>query len=415
MRKVVCTLNVGRDTMIGAARRSIREAARRWGADFVEILTQTGQRHHYEEKLHLDEHFADGDRVLYYDSDVLVRKDCPSPFRVVPAGHLGLVRNHHPSHSGTTCIVNGHLPAYAAKCGVQVSAERDYPNTGMVLFELPLHRPVFEKARGFVGRLGFDGHWAIADQGNMCCAVAAVGPAVFWIPPMFEMCGEVLWAGWTAEMKTWGYHFCGPMSKEIAISRTCWDDLGTDRSHAGIKRWTGGRPVSLMTGELTYLVRELARVWRGRIVEVGTYLGGSAWIGGQIARDNWTEYHCVDTWSGAADLQVGDAHYEAFRRNMRDANLDGAVKVHRKPSMEAAAEFEDESLDLVFLDGDHSRDGCLADIRAWWPKLKASGVMLGHDHLPKYGVPEAVAEAFGSPAEVSWGDYPIWKVPKSDR
>lgn len=32
--------------------------------------------------------------------------------------------------------------------------------------------------------------------------------------------------------------------------------------------------------------------------------------------------------------------------------------------------FNNDSLDFVFVDGDHSYKGCKADIEAWWPKLK---------------------------------------------
>jgi predicted O-methyltransferase YrrM len=79
-----------------------------------------------------------------------------------------------------------------------------------------------------------------------------------------------------------------------------------------------------------------------------------------------------------------------------------------------AAVFADGSLDRVFIDADDAHEGCLADIRVWWPKLKVGGLMLGHDFLAKYGVPRAVREAFGSPDEVSWGEYPIRAVRKSE-
>ena len=61
--------------------------------------------------------------------------------------------------------------------------------------------------------------------------------------------------------------------------------------------------------------------------------------------------------------------------------------------------FNDDSLDFVFVDGDHSYEGCKADIEAWWPKLKKGGIMsgddYGHTYNPaegKYGVVEAVEE-----------------------
>ncbi len=46
----------------------------------------------------------------------------------------------------------------------------------------------------------------------------------------------------------------------------------------------------------------------------------------------------------------------------------------------AAAAFDDESLDLVWIDGDHSYEGCLADIEAWLPKVRAGGLIGGHDY-----------------------------------
>ena len=61
--------------------------------------------------------------------------------------------------------------------------------------------------------------------------------------------------------------------------------------------------------------------------------------------------------------------------------------------------FNNDSLDFVFVDGDHSYKGCKADIEAWWSKLKKGGVMsgddYGHTYNPaegRYGVVEAVEE-----------------------
>ena len=45
----------------------------------------------------------------------------------------------------------------------------------------------------------------------------------------------------------------------------------------------------------------------------------------------------------------------------------------------AAVALIPEPLDFVFVDGDHYFDGCLADLRAWWPLVKPGGWMMGHD------------------------------------
>lgn len=49
-------------------------------------------------------------------------------------------------------------------------------------------------------------------------------------------------------------------------------------------------------------------------------------------------------------------------------------------SLEAADKIADASLDLVFLDADHSEAGVLEDLAAWIPKVKPGGWIGGHDY-----------------------------------
>jgi predicted O-methyltransferase YrrM len=71
-------------------------------------------------------------------------------------------------------------------------------------------------------------------------------------------------------------------------------------------------------------------------------------------------------------------------------------------SLEAAALIPDGSLDLVFIDAAHDYPSVRADIDAWRPKVRAGGVLSGHDYdnTEKYGnyfkgVDRAVLETFG--------------------
>lgn len=52
-------------------------------------------------------------------------------------------------------------------------------------------------------------------------------------------------------------------------------------------------------------------------------------------------------------------------------------------SDEAASRFEDNSVDLVFIDADHSEAWVRRDIAAWLPKVKPGGVISGHDYDSK--------------------------------
>ena len=61
-----------------------------------------------------------------------------------------------------------------------------------------------------------------------------------------------------------------------------------------------------------------------------------------------------------------------------------------------AKRFDDESVDLVFLDADHSEDGVLRDLQAWLPKVRPGGIVAGHDYGARRhpGVKPAVDRVF---------------------
>ena len=46
-------------------------------------------------------------------------------------------------------------------------------------------------------------------------------------------------------------------------------------------------------------------------------------------------------------------------------------------------DISDNSLDCIFIDGDHSYDAVLGDLNLWWKKLKVNGTILGDDYWMK--------------------------------
>jgi predicted O-methyltransferase YrrM len=72
----------------------------------------------------------------------------------------------------------------------------------------------------------------------------------------------------------------------------------------------------------------------------------------------------------------------------------------RETSWQAAQRFGPSAFDFVFLDGDHSYSGVVADISAWASKIKPRGLLCGHDYyadfkerpFPKIEVRRAVDE-----------------------
>jgi len=97
------------------------------------------------------------------------------------------------------------------------------------------------------------------------------------------------------------------------------------------------------------------------------------------------------------EAQEKDIHAEFMKNVGHYENL----KVLKMPSLEAARQFEDKSVDMVFIDGGHTYAEVKADIEAWLPKAKK--LICGHDYT-WMSVQEAVTEKFGIPdtAESIW-------------
>ncbi len=69
----------------------------------------------------------------------------------------------------------------------------------------------------------------------------------------------------------------------------------------------------------------------------------------------------------------------------RTKDVSNIIKI-RKTSVEAAKDFEDGSLDAVYIDAEHDEASVREDIKAWYPKIKRGGVLSGHDFiLPHIG------------------------------
>jgi len=120
-----------------------------------------------------------------------------------------------------------------------------------------------------------------------------------------------------------------------------------------------------------------------RFVEVGSWKGkSSSFMAVEIANSNKNiEFYCVDTWMGSSEhkgMKEIDFLYETFIQNMKP--LEKYYVPIRKPSIEAANQFQDHSLDFVFIDASHEYEDVKNDIKAWLPKVKKNGILAGHDY-----------------------------------
>lgn len=151
----------------------------------------------------------------------------------------------------------------------------------------------------------------------------------------------------------------------------------------------------------------------GVVVEIGSWVGGSSvqLAEGILKFKKNAELFCIDPWDNFCEeletARNGRNVYELFREHMRSYKHN-QIKDRAENVVER---FKDESIDFLFIDGDHSYEAVKRDIAMWLPKVKTGGIICGHDYGKKeYGVTEAVHETFGDAFQKSARS--IWSVKK---
>ena len=127
------------------------------------------------------------------------------------------------------------------------------------------------------------------------------------------------------------------------------------------------------------------------LVELGTHGGGSYFSFCQSVIDNKldTKTYAIDTWMG--EKQAGFYSESLFKKVM-DFNIehfDNFSTLMKMTFDEALNEFDDNSVDLLHIDGFHSYEAVSNDFRTWYPKLSKEAIVLFHDTheiKPGFGV-----------------------------
>lgn len=124
-------------------------------------------------------------------------------------------------------------------------------------------------------------------------------------------------------------------------------------------------------------------------LEIGSYKGKSTHA---ICSGGCPKVYAVDHFVGSSDpIETGNLDtYGAFMKNVGHFKN---LTVGRKSSLEAVEDFEDKSLDVVFIDGGHRIQEITEDIVAWLPKAKK--ILCGHDYHDTKAVRLAVDTLLG--------------------
>lgn len=135
-------------------------------------------------------------------------------------------------------------------------------------------------------------------------------------------------------------------------------------------------------------------------VEIGSFKGKSiSFVTVEALRqDKKISFYAVDTWLGSEEHQqngvaedidvVNKSLFEKFKSNTNSIkNLFISI---RKASVDASKDFENNSIDVLYIDGAHDYQSVLDDICCWFPKLKKKSLLI-LDDINRPGVSTAVS------------------------
>uniref|UniRef100_A0A6M3JDY1 Putative methyltransferase n=1 Tax=viral metagenome TaxID=1070528 RepID=A0A6M3JDY1_9ZZZZ len=112
---------------------------------------------------------------------------------------------------------------------------------------------------------------------------------------------------------------------------------------------------------------------------------------GENAREILSEWNEVETLYLIDNFCCGWNEFETAKKIIYPWEDRCIWKI--QDSVEAINDIEDDLLDCVYIDGDHSYEGVKRDILASWKKLKIGGVLAGHDYQKRWKSLEGAVKA----------------------
>ena len=111
------------------------------------------------------------------------------------------------------------------------------------------------------------------------------------------------------------------------------------------------------------------------VLEIGSFKGRSTYV---LCTGCPGPVFAVDMFQGDPTVFGEGNFYKEFYANV--GHFKNLV-VFRTDSFSAAQFFRPKSIDMIFIDGDHTEAGVITDLKAWW--LIGNKLICGHDLRPE--------------------------------
>lgn len=131
------------------------------------------------------------------------------------------------------------------------------------------------------------------------------------------------------------------------------------------------------------------------IAELGVFEGDFSKIINDICSPK--KLYLVDLFKGyfgSGDKDGRNYHYVQLEDEMNKLKEyfknDENIEIIQNSTIEFLNTLEDNSLDMVYIDADHSYNSVLNDLKLSYKKVKTNGYICGHDYVPNTDAEKAV-------------------------
>ena len=168
---------------------------------------------------------------------------------------------------------------------------------------------------------------------------------------------------------------------------------------------------------------ELGQYFKDKGFKVGAEIGTERGYFAKTILDKGLKLYCIDAWKvygGYRDhtrQDKLDRYYEETKKLLEPYDCE----IIREWSMDAVKQFEDESLDFVYIDANHDFQHATNDIAEWSRKVRKGGIVSGHDYVPYRSscecqvkdVVDAWVHAYRiKDLQITTEDFPSWMYTK---
>jgi len=136
-------------------------------------------------------------------------------------------------------------------------------------------------------------------------------------------------------------------------------------------------------------------------VEIGTMQGWFAWRCLKFLPAGCHIYS-IDPHFDSEPYGDGSYNRDCYLKNMSCPESEGRAVLVPQTGVEAAISWpEDRLVDFIFIDGGHTKEDVLADLRGWFPLMRPGALLSGHDISGTFETPvKAALEEFAAEAGI---------------